>query len=167
MAKGKIIDRAMVDLVLSMKERNPALTTTQIGQVLNCDATTAGRIISCGSWEAYCEWKEEKARKEREKNRKAAEEQAEEPQREPEVPGQMKMDLTGAEQKYTTVKVQIPANEPLVLVNEQKMIRFMAGNFDAIRKNQAELFAYCTDISLKLDKLNDTLHMILRAVRKE
>ena len=151
MAKGKIIDRAMVDLVLSMKERNPALTTAQIGPVLNCDATTAGRIISCGSWEAYCAWKDEKARKEREKNRKAAEEQAEEPQREPEVPGQICMEL-----------------EPKQEMSEQtKMMRFMAGNYDAIRKNQAELFAYCTDISLKLDRLNDTLHMILRAVRKE
>ena len=168
MARGREVDRAMVDLVLSMKQRNEKLTTDQIAQVVQCDATTAGRIIRGGSWEGYCELKAEKARKEREKNRKAAEEKpAEEPEREPEVPGQMKMDLTGAEQKYTTVQVQIPANEPLVLVNEQKMIRFMAGNFDAIRKNHTELFAYCTDISLKLDRLNDTLHMILRAVRKE
>ena len=137
MAKGKIIDRAMVDLVLSMKERNPALTTAQIGQVLNCDATTAGRIISCGSWEAYCAWKDEKARKEREKNRKAAEEQAEEPQREPEVPGQICMEL-----------------EPKQEMSEQvKMMRFLAGQVDKLY--------------MKLETLNDTLSQILRAVRKE
>lgn len=151
MPKGKEVDRAMCDLVLNMKARNEKLTTAQIGAVLQCDATTAGRIISCGSWEAYCAWKDEKARKEREKNRKAAEEQAEEPQREPEVPGQICMEL-----------------EPKQEMSEQtKLMRFMAGNYDAIRKNQAELFAYCTDICLKMDKLNDTLHMILRAVRKE
>lgn len=153
MPKGKEVDRAMCDLVLNMKARNEKLTTAQIGAVLKCDATTAGRIISCGSWEAYCAWKDEKARKEREKNRKAAEEQAEEPQREPEVPGQMKMDLTGAEQKYTTVNVQIPANEPLVLVNEQKMIRFLAGQIDKLY--------------MKMETINDTLSQILRAVRKE
>lgn len=151
MPKGKEVDRAMCDLVLNMKARNEKLTTAQIGAVLQCDATTAGRIISCGSWEAYCAWKDEKARKEREKNRKAAEEQAEEPQREPEVPGQICMEL-----------------EPKQEMSEQtKLMRFMAGNYDAIRKNQAELFAYCTDICMKMDTLNDTLHMILRAVRKE
>ena len=137
MAKGKIIDRAMVDLVLSMKERNPALTTAQIGQVLNCDATTAGRIISCGSWEAYCAWKEEKARKEREKNRKAEEEQAEEPQREPEVPGQICMEL-----------------EPKQEMSEQtKLMRLQAAQVDKM--------------IMKLDQLNNTMSMILRAVRKE
>lgn len=142
MAKGKIIDRAMVDLVLSMKERNPALTTAQIGQVLNCDATTAGRIISCGSWEAYCAWKDEKARKEREKNRKAAEEQAEEPQREPEVPGQICMELDND-----------PWKEKNEEFNRNKLIRFQAAQVDKL--------------IMKLDQLNNTMSMILRAVRKE
>ena len=84
MARGREVDRAMVDLVLSMKQRNEKLTTDQIAQVVQCDATTAGRIIRGGSWEGYCELKAEKARKEREKNRKAAEKKpAEEPEREP------------------------------------------------------------------------------------
>ena len=150
MARGKEVDQAMVSLVLSMKERNPKLTTEQIGQVVQCDATTAGRIIRGGSWEGYCALKAEKARQEREKNRKPAEEPEEE-----QVPGQMHMDLdtTGAEMKYTTVKVQIPAEEPLVLVNEQKMIRFQAAQVDKL--------------IMKLEKLNDTMSMILRAVRKE
>lgn len=154
MARGTVIDRAAAELVLQMKERNPKLTTEQIAAVMGFDATTAGRIVRCGSWEAFCEWKAEKARKEREKNRKAAEKKpAEEPEREPEIPGQMKMDLTGAEQKYTTMKVQIPANEPLVLVNEQKMIRFLAGQIDKLY--------------MKMETINDTLSQILRAVRKE
>lgn len=137
MPKGKEVDRAMCDLVLNMKARNEKLTTAQIGAVLQCDATTAGRIISCGSWEAYCEWKEEKARKEREKNRKAAEEQAEEPQREPEVPGQICMEL-----------------EPKQEMSEQtKLMRFQAAQVDKL--------------IMKLDQLNNTMSMILRAVRKE
>lgn len=165
MARGKVVDREMVDLVLQMKARNEKLTTEQIGAVVQCDSTTAGRIIRCGSWEAFCAWKEEKARKEREKNRKAepAEEKTE---AEEQVPGQicMELDTTGAEQKYTTVQVQIPADEPLVLVNEQKMMRFLAGKFDVIEKSQA---LGVEMINMKLDKLNDTLSMILRAVRKE
>ena len=137
MPKGKEVDRAMCDLVLNMKARNEKLTTAQIGAVLQCDATTAGRIISCGSWEAYCEWKEEKARKEREKNRKAAEEQAEEPQREPEVPGQICMEL-----------------EPKQEMSEQtKLMRFQAGQIDKLY--------------MKMETINDTLSQILRAVRKE
>ena len=137
MPKGKEVDRAMCDLVLNMKARNEKLTTAQIGAVLKCDATTAGRIISCGSWEAYCAWKEEKARKEREKNRKAAEEQAEEPQREPEVPGQICMEL-----------------EPKQEMSEQtKLMRFQAAQVDKL--------------IMKLDQLNNTMSMILRAVRKE
>ncbi len=137
MPKGKEVDRAMCDLVLNMKARNEKLTTAQIGAVLKCDATTAGRIISCGSWEAYCAWKDEKARKEREKNRKAAEEQAEEPQCEPEVPGQICMEL-----------------EPKQEMSEQtKLMRFQAAQVDKL--------------IMKLDQLNNTMSMILRAVRKE
>ena len=137
MARGKEIDKAAAELVLSMKERNPGLTTEQIGDVMQCDATTAGRIIRCGSWEAYCEWKKEKARKEREKNRKPAEEQEQE--REPEVPGQMCMELEEA--------------KPQEMSEQVKMMRFLAGQVDKLY--------------MKLETLNDTLSQILRAVRKE
>ena len=136
MARGKEIDRSAAELVLSMKERNPGLTTEQIGDVMQCDATTAGRIIRCGSWEAYCEWKKEKARKEREKNRRPAEEQQTE--REPEVPGQICMEL---EQEKKELSEQV------------KMMRFVAGQVDKLY--------------MKLETLNDTLSQILRAVRKE
>ena len=132
------MDRAMVDLVLSMKARNEKLTTDQIAQVVQCDATTAGRIIRGGSWEGYCELKAEKARKEREKNRKAAEKKpAEEPEREPEVPGQICMEL-----------------EPKQEMSEQtKLMRFQAAQVDKL--------------IMKLDQLNNTMSMILRSVRKE
>ena len=49
MARGKTVNRELVELILQMKERNPKLTTEQIGAVTNCDASTAGKIIKCGS----------------------------------------------------------------------------------------------------------------------
>lgn len=133
MARGKVIDKAAADLVLQMKERNPKLTTEQIAAVMDFDATTAGRIIRCGSWEAFCEWKAEKAKKERERNRATAEE----PEAEEQIPGQICMEL-----------------EPKQEMSEQtKLMRFQAAQVDKL--------------VLKLDHINDTLNMILRAVRKE
>lgn len=137
MARGKVIDKAAADLVLQMKERNPKLTTEQIAAVMDFDATTAGRIIRCGSWDVFCEWKAEKARKEREKSRKA--EPAEEPAAEEQIPGQIEMELVEA--------------KPQEMTDQVKMMRFQAGQIDKL--------------VLKLDHINDTLSMILRAVRKE
>ena len=180
MARGREVDQATVQLVLQMKERNEALTTAKIGAVLGMDATTAGRILQTGSWEGYCRWKEEKARKEREKNKrqaemvkvfdemneqfpdmKRAEEQAEE-----QVPGQMRMELPEAEpQKQAEF-------------DQTKMMRFLAGQFgmifDLVKVN-GEWFTtsmnrqYTTlnEIRMKLDKLNDTMNMIIRCIRKE
>ena len=141
MARGKVIDKAAADLVLQMKERNPKLTTEQIAAVMDFDATTAGRIIRCGSWEAFCEWKAEKAKKERERIRATAEE----PEAEEQIPGQIEMELGVA-----------PYPEPVKnidIIDQTKLMRFQAAQVDKM--------------ITKLDKLNDTLSMILRAVRKE
>lgn len=140
MARGKQVDRELVELILQMKERNPKLTTEQIGAATCCDATTAGRIIKGGSWEGYCAFKDEKARKEREKAKKAAEEQATEEQ----VPGQITMQLDPEE--------EIIDQKP-DMSEQVKMMRFQASQVDKL--------------ALKLDHINDTLNMILRAVRKE
>lgn len=148
MARGKTIDKAAADLVLSMKARNPKLTTAQIGQALEMDATTAGRIISCGNWENYCEWKKAKAATERKKSRDAAVErlnQALEQNRkaetapDDEVPGQIRMDL-------------VP-KEPAEMPEQVKMMRFLAGQVDKL--------------ALKLDHINDTMCQILRAMTGE
>ena len=133
MARGKEVDQAMVDLVLSMKARNEKLTTAQIGAVVLCDATTVGRIIRGGSWEGYCELKAEKARQEREKSKKP--EPAEEQKAEEQVPGQIEMELE-------------PKAEPVDYV---KMMRFQAAQVDKL--------------IMKLDQLNNTMSMVLRAVR--
>ncbi len=150
MARGKTIDKGTASLVLSMKERNPKLTTAQIGEALEMDASTAGRIISCGSWEAFCAWKEEKARKGRERSRKAAEDT---PAEVPEVPGQMKMEL---------VPVEVP--EAPVMSEQTKMMRFLAGKFS---EGNETLEKSLEHIAMNIDKLNDTLSMMLRVLRRE
>ena len=140
MARGKQVDRELVELILQMKERNPKLTTEQIGAATCCDASTAGKIIKCGSWEGYCEFRKEKARKQKEKVRKAAEEQpAEEP-----VPGQIAMQLDPEEEIL---------DQKAELSDQVKLMRFQAAQVDKI--------------IMRLNQLNDTMSMILRAVRKE
>lgn len=75
--------------------------------------------------------------KEREKK---AKEQAEEPQaQEEQVPGQIEMELVEA--------------KPAEMSDQVKLMRFQAGQIDKL--------------VLKLDHINDTLSMILRAIRKE
>ena len=151
MARGKTIDKADADLVLSMKARNPKLTTAQIGEALEMDASTAGRIISCGSWEAFCAWKEEKARKGRERSRKAAEETQEDVPAE--VPGQMRMDLK-----------PFPLPEAPVMSDQTKMMRFLAGKFSEENETLEKSLEH---IAMNIDKLNDTLSMMLRVLRRE
>ena len=151
MARGKTVDRELVELILQMKERNPKLTTEQIGAVMNCDASTAGKIIKCGSWEGYCRFKDEKARKEREKASKAKPEHAEE-----QVEGQIQMQLDPEEK---------PAEHEETLGDMQiKMMRFLAGRFDLIEKSQA---LGVEMLSMKLEKIYDMMGQILKAVRKE
>ena len=140
MARGKTVNRELVELILQMKERNPKLTTEQIGAATCCDASTAGKIIKCGSWEGYCEFRKEKARKQQERARKAAEEQpAEEP-----VPGQIAMQLDPEEEII---------DQKAELSDQVKLMRFQAAQVDKI--------------IMKLNQLNDTMSMLLRAVRKE
>ena len=142
MARGKTVDRELVALVLQMKARNPQLTTEQIGMATCCDASTAGRIIKGGSWEGYCAIRDEKARKAREKTKKA-EEQKTEPQEE-QVPGQISMALD-PEEEIIDKKAEMS--------DQTKLMRFQAAQVDKL--------------IMKLDRLNDTMSMILRAVRKE
>ena len=141
MARGKTVDRELVALVLQMKARNPQLTTEQIGMATCCDASTAGRIIKGGSWEGYCAIRDEKARKAREKTKKA-EEQKTEP--EEQVPGQISMALD-PEEEIIDKKAEMS--------DQTKLMRFQAAQVDKL--------------IMKLDRLNDTMSMILRAVRKE
>ena len=85
-----------------------------------------------------------------------------EPEAEEQIPGQMQMEIQPAEEQKETI-------------DQAKMIRFQAGQFTETRTAVTE----CTDriteaisdcvvmINMKLDQLNDTMSMILRAIRKE
>ena len=156
MARGKQVDRELVELILQMKERNPKLTTEQIGAVTNCDASTAGKIIKCGSWEGYCEFRKEKARKQQERARKAAEEQPAEEQ----VPGQISMELP-----------EKPAEEEKPDMSDQtKMMRFLAGKFNELEQNQqiciGELILQVGKIQDSMNQVKDYMAQILRRMDK-
>ena len=101
----------------------------------------------------------------RENDRKEREEQNRKPEEpeEEQVPGQIAMDIT-------------PAEEPTPeMIDRTKFMRFEAGQQDLTRKAMAEaaqavmheIEKSAVMLNTKLDRLNDTLSMILRAVRKE
>ena len=154
MARGKLVDKALVDWILQTKQINPELTTEQIGKMCQRDASTVQRVLKGGSWEGYCEVIRQKG----EKRKKRAEEKqkvmlvydpsiAEEYRREQEakraaeeqVPGQIEMELT-------------PAEKP-EMSDQVKMMRFVAAQVDKL--------------VMKLDQIYNLESQILRAVRKE
>lgn len=141
MARGKQVDRELVALILQMKERNPKLTTEQIGAAMCCDASTAGRIIKGGSWEGYCAIKDEKARKGRERKRSRKKEEKQDEQM---IEGQIEMQLDPEEEII---------DEKPEMSEQTKMMRFQAAQVDKI--------------IMKMNQLNDTMNMVLRAIRKE
>lgn len=151
MAKGAIITEKVFSSIMILHEANPELNSTQIGKVFKVDASTVGKMIRCGTWEKYEEFKKEKAEKgrQREAARRKAEEQ---PAEEPQIEGQIRMDL-------------VPAEEPKPEMSEQtKMMRFLAGRFELIEKSQA---LGVEILRMEIDKLNDTMSMVLRAIRRE
>ena len=161
MAKGAIITEKVFSSIMILHEANPELNSTQIGKVFKVDASTVGKMIRCGSWEKYEEFKKEKAEKgrQREAARRAAEEQKPE---EPQIEGQIRMDLVPAEEQKTE------ENEETLGDMQTKMMRFQAEMTSRIcEKITAQSLILNETLLVKLDRLNDTMSMILRAVRKE
>ena len=146
----------------------------QVAELLGLNGCTVSRIEAAGfDLQTYTE--NRKARREREKQAKKPKVElvydpsiAEEYRREQEakkaaeepVPGQIMMELE---------------EPPKEMVDRTKFMRFEAGQYDLTRKAMAEstmaLAKAISDsavmLNTKLDRLNDTLCMILRAVRKE
>lgn len=118
----------------------------EIAELLKISAPTVSRIETAGfDLNRYLENK--KASREKEKQAK------QEPEAQPaeeQVPGQIEMDLAEA--------------KPSELTDQVKMMRFHAHMTETIvaRIEKAEV-----QICTKLDRLNDTLCMILRATRRE
>jgi len=125
--------------------RKGGANQTEIGKLLGVNPCTISRIEKAGfDFKQYQELLKERRAKERK--------QAEEPEKAEELPGQMRMDLTPEPEK--------PAEQ----ADRTKMMRFQAHMTEEITKKMDE----CTvQLLTKLDRLNDTMSMILRAVRKE
>ena len=120
----------------------------EVAEMLDISPVTVSRIKNAGfNYEAFLERNQLRRKKEREKEKEPAEGQ---------IQGQMEMDLKPAEEK--------PEHEETLGDMQTKMMRFQAHQADRIVKAIEE---NAVMLNTKLDRLNDTLGMILRAVRKE
>ncbi len=122
--------------------RKGGANQTEIAALIGINPSTVSRIEKAGyDVEKYLETKRQAREKEKTVKETVTVELFSGPDKigeiEEQVPGQIEMDLT-------------PKSE---MSDQVKMMRFMAGQVDKLY--------------MKLDKLNDTLSMILRAVRKE
>ena len=135
--------------------RKGGANQTEIGALLGINPSTVSRIEKAGfDVGKYLENKrlareKEKAAKETVKvelfsgPEKIGEEQVQ-------VPGQISMDLTPGK----------PEEQDRIV----KLMRFQAHEIDLILKRMSECFDM---LIMKTDKLNDTMSMVLRALRKE
>ncbi len=142
--------------------RRGGANQTEIGKLLGVNPCTISRIEAAGfDLETYQANRKAQREKEKAAKRPAVEliydaEIAEEYRKDQEakaaeeLPGQIRMDLT-------------PEEKP-EMSDQTKMMRFQAHQADRIVKAIEE---NAVMLNTKLDRLNDTLCMILRAVRKE
>ena len=144
MAKGSVITEELFRTVKQLQKIHDGITAEQLAQVVRREATVIRKMMKCRDWAEYCEFKKAKAQKERERVKKAAEEPKD---AEEQVPGQIRMELLPAEEDPVPEMVRIETIDPV------KLMRFQAAQVDKL--------------IMKLEKLNDTMSMILRAVRKE
>lgn len=177
MARGAYISREIVEGILMLHKVNPELKYTKIAEVYPVDASTAGKIVACGSWEGYCRFKDEKAAKQRERKAKQAE------PKQMELQGGVDYQVKVNEQIEGQMKMDLP-EEKTEMSDTVKMMRFLAGQFDLIEKSQAlgvaminenlakinkntngnitALAACIATACSKIDKVNDYLGQILR-----
>ena len=154
MAKGTLVTEAMVIGIFEQIKMNPEITNTELGKIWMRAEDTIAKIRRTGSLEGWKAEKKRKAELERrraEERRKKAEEKQEEPAEE-QVPGQIRMEIP---EKIQGVPMNVTYADEIgrEYPENVKMMRFQAAQVDKL--------------ILKLDRLNDTMSMILRAVRKE
>lgn len=117
--------------------RKGGANQAQVAELLGINNSTVSRIEAAG-FDFKTYTEQRKARREKEEARKRqAEEQPAEEKAQ--VPGQIEMDLTPVEKQEMS--------------DQTKLMRFQASQVDKL--------------ITKLDRLNDTLSMILRAVRRD
>lgn len=151
MPKGSAVTRELFQTVKQLQEICPEYKAEQIAEIVKKEATVVRAMFRMGTWEEYEAYKKDKAEKQRAREKEKAERKdppAEE--KEPEVPGQIRMDLE--------------PEKPQEAADPVKMMRFQAQMTERIVKAVGDSQVL---ICMKLDKLNDTLCQILRAVRRE
>ena len=157
MARGAYISEEIVNGILMLNKVNPELKYTKIAEVYPVDASTVGKIIACGSWEGYCRFKDEKAAKQRERKAKQAQ------PKQLELQGGVDYQVQVNEQIDGQMKMDLPEEKP-ELSDTVKMMRFLAGRFDAMEKSQAQEMAL---IHESLGKICDYMGQILRVIGPE
>lgn len=144
--------------------RKGGANQAQVAELLGINNSTVSRMEAAGfDYEKYIEMR--RIRREREKKQKekpkveltvSSEELAE--TEEEQVPGQIRMILAPAE-------ILQPAEDKKADPEDlTKLMRFQAGQADKII---GQMMVNVDALLMKLDRLNDMLSMILRAVRKE
>ena len=139
MAKGSVVTRELFQTVKQLQEIYPGYRADQIAEIVKKEETVVRIMFKLRTWEEYETYKKEKAEKQRVREKQKAEQQ--ETQAEEQVPGQIRMDLTEKEPEKPETSDQV------------KLMRFQAGQVDKL--------------IMKLDRLNDTMSMILRAIRRD
>ena len=120
---------------------------TEVGQILGFDASTVCKIKKAGfRLDEYLEYRRTSNRKKEPEEIVIAEEE-----REPEVPGQLRMDL-------------VPAEDKPEMSDQAKMMRFEAEMTGKIVKAITE---QAVMINMKLDQLHDAMFQIIRCMRRE
>ena len=126
----------------------------QVADLLGVNSSTVSRIEAAGfDFATYAE--NRRIRKEKEEKRKHESSvtiSAEDVGQPEQVPGQMEMELTTAEGQKSEMS------------DQTKLMRFQAGQ---VEKMITSLEEWANTLSMKLEKLNDTMSMILRCVRKD
>lgn len=160
MAKGTLVSEAMVIGIFEQIKMDPKITNAELAAMWKRSEDTIRKIRRTGSPEGWKAEKKRKAELERqraeERRRKAEEPPAEEPE-EKQVPGQIEMDLTMAPAPKPVEAIQVE-------IDQVKMMRFLAGQMDKVCERLDDQVVM---VNMKLDQLNDTISMILRAVRRE
>ena len=157
-AKKQVTEEICRQLELMMKG---GASGVEAARLVGISQGRASKIKKAGfSYEVY----RENDRKEREKEKQRAEEEpAEDP---PQVPGQIEMDLTPAEDK----KPEMSENTRMMrfqAMEADKILQTIKETTEAVKNVTTEIITSTVMLNTKLDKLNDTMSMILRAVRKE
>ena len=157
-AKKQVTEEICRQLELMMKG---GASGVEAARLVGISQGRASKIKKAGfSYEVY----RENDRKERETEKQRAEEEpAEDP---PQVPGQIEMDLTPAEDK----KPEMSENTRMMrfqAMEADKILQTIKETTEAVKNVTTEIITSTVMLNTKLDKLNDTMSMILRAVRKE